>query len=168
MAFGPKPKPLKELFMLHFDIKNDDECWEWKSSLIGSGYGQFQCRINGIVHRYAHRVSWVLYKGDIPDGMKILHKCDNRKCVNPNHLFIGTQKDNVADMDQKGRRVVVAHFGENHKRAILNIDAILDIKNSNLKNTELAAKYGVRPSAISKVRCGRTWKNQSHSSTTQQ
>lgn len=80
-------------------IRLPDDCWEWQANL-GKGYGMFWFGKIAIV---AHRVSWTMLRGPIPDNMLVLHKCDNRKCVNPNHLFIGTQSDNVCDMLQKDR-----------------------------------------------------------------
>lgn len=77
------------------DIKEPDDCWEWQAGFNGR-YGSFN---NG----YAHRFSWELHNSKIPDGMYICHTCDNPKCVNPNHLFAGTQKDNMQDMVKKGR-----------------------------------------------------------------
>lgn len=81
---------------------NLDECWERSGSDNGNGYNQL--KIKG-VPILSHRFSWIIHKGQIPNGLKILHKCDNRRCVNPNHLFLGTQLDNIRDMINKGRRI---------------------------------------------------------------
>jgi hypothetical protein len=80
------------------------ECWTWTASVFTqTGYGQFALTPRKPVN--AHRMSWELSFGDIPSGMYVLHKCDNRSCVRPDHLFLGTQKDNMVDMSNKGRHV---------------------------------------------------------------
>ena len=78
----------------------DDECWRWIAAIRKAGYGAL--KINGLV-RGAHRISWELHYGEIPPGLYVMHTCDIRSCVNPKHLFVGTHKDNMADMMAKGR-----------------------------------------------------------------
>lgn len=83
--------------------KTDDGCWEWQSSCTKMGYGQFQVRKLSKLPFYAHRVSFMIHKGEIPEGKQVCHTCDNPKCVNPEHLFLGSQTDNNRDRQNKGR-----------------------------------------------------------------
>src|SRR5579872_970926 len=78
-------------------------CWNWTASTIGKGYGQ--CNVRRLKERFAHRVSYRAYKGEIPAGQDVLHTCDNKLCVNPRHLFLGTKKDNAQDMKAKERHL---------------------------------------------------------------
>jgi hypothetical protein len=94
-----KKQPIDDRFWSHVDIGSIEDCWEWMTSLDSKGYGQFN--INQKQYR-SHRISWELNNGKIPEGMCICHRCDNKKCVNPYHLFLGTQKDNMQDMARKG------------------------------------------------------------------
>ncbi len=78
-----------------------DGCWVWMANTFRNGYGGFT--LNG-KHTLAHRASWVIFNGEIPTGLQVLHKCDNSLCVNPDHLFLGTAADNIYDMVSKGRQ----------------------------------------------------------------
>jgi hypothetical protein len=86
-----------------------DDCWEWQAGKRPNGYGQFRVEHRNLL---PHRVSWQAFNGPIPDGMCVLHKCDNPGCVNPNHLFLGTHQDNTRDMMRKGRGNVGLYDGE--------------------------------------------------------
>jgi len=82
-------------------IVSKSGCWEWQKALNPNGYGK--AYFNGKL-RQSHRISWILHRGKIPVGLFVLHHCDNPICVNPDHLFLGTQKDNMHDMIAKGRK----------------------------------------------------------------
>lgn len=98
-----KHRPLKERFEDKI-FYSPDGCWYWLGHVCKDGYGQITIRTDD--NRYtskAHRIAYQICKGDIPKGMYVLHSCDNPRCVNPDHLSVGTQKDNIKDMFQKGR-----------------------------------------------------------------
>ena len=125
-------------------------CWEWQSSRRPDGYGEF--RLYRTTLR-AHRVSWRLFNGPIPRGLCVLHHCDNRKCVRPSHLFLGTRPDNMADKIRKGRDL----RGEAHPLAKLTEADVLAIRASTGTHKETAAQYGVSPSRISYIRTRKHW-----------
>jgi hypothetical protein len=85
-------------------VQKTDSCWLW-TGCKSRGYGRFRSRGNKVTSQRTHRVSWEIAHGPIPDGLKVLHRCDTPACVRPDHLFLGTQKENVWDSIQKGRHV---------------------------------------------------------------
>ena len=107
MPRGFLQRPPKELFEDKFIPEPNSGCWLWIAAYNTNGYGYF--RTGSMVNRtrrneQAHRVSYKLYKGDIPQGLHVCHKCDNKSCVNPEHLFLGTVKDNMQDCVRKNRQ----------------------------------------------------------------
>ncbi len=114
-------KSIEERFWDKVDKKSDDECWEWIGAK-SNGYGDFW---NGKRIK-AHQYSWILHKGEIPKGMLICHHCDNPACVNPNHLFLGTVRDNLIDMVNKGRGNF--NYGEKYPKHKLNTEDVLLIR----------------------------------------
>ena len=132
-------------------------CYRWTGALTSLGYGSFGW--NGSA-RQAHRVAWLLEYGPIPKGLCVLHKCDVRDCVNPAHLFLGTQADNVQDMLRKGRERI-ALPGSNNPAALLNESQVLEIRRRYVPKygnaIALAREFGVSRATISSIVHRRTW-----------
>lgn len=150
---------LEERFWRFVDKRGEDECWDWAGQRV-CGYGRISIGARGFASEGAHRVSWQMHNGkQVPDGMFVMHSCDNPGCVNPKHLSVGTPRDNFNDMVSKGRRKYVIPLGEQNGKAIITKEIVLEIRASNLKHTELARKYGVSPKCIQGVRSFRTWKH---------
>lgn len=133
-------------------------CWEWQASKRREGYGRF--KIFSYVTVSAHRLSYALFYGVSPGDLHVLHRCDNPKCVNPSHLFLGTNADNVADKVSKGRCIGRDQRGEKNAAAKLTREAVSDIRRriaDSQTNTSIAALYGVTHQLISRIRRGRSW-----------
>ncbi len=143
---------IQERFEAKFE-KSDTGCWNWTAGRSKAGYGQFS--IAGRTQS-AHRIAYQFYVGEIPEGMLICHFCDNPACVNPSHLFLGTQADNMIDCANKGRRA----SGEKHWSAKLTgeqVENIRQMRSEGARNDDLARLFGVAQSAISKIAHGRSW-----------
>lgn len=145
---------LEERFLRY--VKKEPGCWKWLSYIDANGYGRLNYKGRPML---ASRISYLLHFGDIPDGMAVCHKCDNPSCTNPDHLFLGTQADNVADMEQKGRARKRGKTGTDHHSAKLTDDSIRDIRGSGKSDAENAAKYGVSRATIHSIRLGKTWRH---------
>lgn len=104
---------LDQRFWSKVRVGDPDDCWEWSACRTSQGYGRIGVLKDGVndvmTPGYAHRVSWELHYGPVPEGLCVLHRCDNPPCVNPNHLFLGAHVDNTADMFAKGRNVTPGH-----------------------------------------------------------
>ena len=111
----PHRDEILEAFESRIIPEPNSGCWLWSGSVSHYGYGFFTMRAHGFDNKIAHRVAWQLYRGPIPEGIQVLHKCDVRGCVDPGHLFLGTNADNRADMVAKGRQ----SKGETHGPAKL-------------------------------------------------
>jgi len=131
-------------------------CWMWTAAVNNHGYGLINRRRQKD-GRYAHRVAYKLFNGDIPDGMFVLHKCDTPRCVNPEHLSLGTQSDNIKDCATKGR--LVNNSGERHGMAKLDAEKVLQIRASDVKNGDLAKQYDVSETTIRFIRQRKLWKH---------
>lgn len=131
-------------------------CWLWLGGRDGyRRYGYFSPRYQGEL--YAHRVSWLIHRGPIASGLRVCHKCDVTLCVNPDHLFLGTQQDNMDDMMRKGRRN--AARGERVGGAKLTASDVISIRNDPRKQVALAAIFGVRRETISAIKRRRIWRH---------
>lgn len=153
-------RTLKERFWEKVDKRGIDECWEWQAFIHPSGYGMIAQGNNARKMLLAHRVSWELEYGEIPFNVLVCHDCDNRKCVNYNHLFLGNYKDNSQDMITKGRGKLPDNRGEKHGLSKLCDDDVRFIRaNPTISRNELAKMFKVSNRTISKVRLYRSWKH---------
>src|SRR3954467_3950831 len=100
---APRFQPIAARFQRKFVVNQQTRCWEWTSTKIKYGYGRMNIGGRKFKWILAHRLSWELHFGEIPDGTLVCHRCDNPCCVNPNHLFLGTHMDNCQDKIRKGR-----------------------------------------------------------------
>lgn len=141
-------------------IHKTDSCWEWIGGTNQYGYGKF--RIGSSKDRTrctcpSHRISYMLFKGDIPDDLNICHSCDNPKCVNPDHLWTGTHNDNVQDKILKGRDL----RGEKHQNSKLTSDQIKEIReeysHGNISMSKLGKKYSVCSAVIHDIVHRKSW-----------
>lgn len=140
-------------------VESPSECWQWKAARMRNtkfDYGIFN--FNGL-KRHAHRIAWILTNGEIPNGVCVLHKCDNPPCVNPGHLFLGSKGDNARDRETKGR----SHDRkwDSNGRAKLTLNQAKEIKHRaslGEKRCDLAKQFGVSPVAVSYLCIGKNWK----------
>jgi hypothetical protein len=105
----------------------------------------------------AHRVSWRVHRGEIPEGANVLHKCDTPACVNPDHLFLGTLSDNSRDCAKKGRNFIPDNRGERAAWRKLSAEAVFDIRRRSRPGTDYARQYGVHKSTIYQIWNGSNW-----------
>lgn len=149
-------------FWSKVDVRTPDECWEWKGADNGRGYGKFYVGGEKMRYRYAHRISWMLKHGNIKGNLQVLHRCDNPRCVNCNHLFLGTASDNMKDCSRKGRMKggFCEIHGENHHSAKLkekDIPVIRSMIKKGISMTDVSKKYKVSLSTIYHIKIGRSW-----------
>lgn len=135
------------------------DCWTWSGAVTRKGYGRLSVDGRNI---YAHRLSYELHRGPVPDGMLVCHHCDNPPCVNPEHLFVGTAKDNHADAVAKGRMDRpdgTMPRGNQHWCAKLSEADVLAIRKGADNHSATARRFGVSERTVRDIRAGRTWKH---------
>ena len=140
---GRPKKPFSE----KYTTEPNTGCWLWTSGWDSDGYGLATGNVK------AHRLSYEIAYGPIPKGLSVCHKCDTPPCVNPDHLFLGTNKDNAQDRVMKGRGAA----GEKNANARLTDEVAREIVMSSLSNREVAKSIGVCVATVSHVRKGRSW-----------
>jgi hypothetical protein len=151
-----------ECKIIHNTIKCENGCWEWKGFVSPDGYAQtkdYDCIKTNIL---AHRLSYKVFKGEIPDGMCVCHACDNRKCCNPKHLWLGTRFDNNKDCFDKGRTIGVSRPGELSPSAKLKNEDVLEIRkklSEGIRPYLIAKEYKVKNYCIYAIRDRITWRH---------
>lgn len=150
-------RPLEDRFNDKFVVHPETGCWLWHGGTTGLGYG-----VIGLGHRHegtdkAHRVSYRLHKGEIPDGMAVMHACDTPACVNPAHLSLGSLSDNMKDCVRKRRNFVPDNRGERASWAKLTRAAVEHMRRREMSGVAYAKMYGVSKSAVYKIWSRDNW-----------
>lgn len=153
-----KKMTIADRFWSHVKKGDGNECWEWMISRFRNGYGKFA--VSREKTAKANRMAWELLFGPIPDGMCVLHKCDNPGCVRPDHLFLGTPADNARDRNSKGRQAIFR--GESHSSSKLtdnDVRAIRSERSMGASLVVLSQKYGVTIQNISQIYLRKSWRH---------
>lgn len=146
---------VKEKLLFNVKLDKETRCWEWLGRKDKDGYGIMSV---GDYPTRVHRIMYEQIKGDIKEDFLVCHKCDNPGCINPAHLFLGTIQDNNNDRDTKGR----TPKGEDSMSSVLTENDVLEIREllkTGMTNKQIGEKYGVTGWAISRIKCGKTWKH---------
>ena len=152
MKPGPKRTPIADRFWQK--VEKTKTCWNWTASLDRKGYGKIGVGRESTLA--AHRVSYELANGPIPEGKYVCHTCDNPACVKPDHLFLGTHLDNMKDMIKKDRHC----RGQMARHAKLTNNDVLAIRSiQGVSNTEIAKQFNITDSNVSYIRKRKTWKH---------
>lgn len=151
-------KAIKDRFWSKVLLPTNSDCWLWVGACAGHmGYGHFNGGDRGFLK--AHRFSREIHFGPIPAGMMVLHKCDNPRCVNPDHLFLGNASDNMLDCSRKGRIRIPHKSGEANNTAKLTNEQADCIRKMPGLHRDIAAKFGVNRSTVSAIKRGERYVN---------
>jgi hypothetical protein len=147
-------------------VQKTDNCWLWTGATRNFGYGVLHIGGHKGKAERAHRLSWEIHNGPIPNGLYVCHHCDNPACVNPAHLFLGTNQDNVDDMVQKGRNFVNGEQrskGERHGMAKLTAEQVLQIREEYVRTkttfSEIGRRYGLSHQTVRRIIRGEAWQH---------
>ena len=148
-----------ELFDERWSLDEATGCWLWTGAMFEEGYGHFSSRYLGRKWiEGAHRVSWQLHHGEIPDDLFVCHHCDTPRCVNPSHLFLGTSRENTHDAVKKNR--MNRAFGEKGNAVKIKADDVTDIlwlSSLGVSANEIAKSYAINGQSIRNIIRGITW-----------
>ena len=151
---------VRERFLAKVDRRGPDECWLWTAAQVGRPTHRYGWFALGGRPRYANRVAYELFVGPIPEGHGVLHRCDNSLCVNPAHLFTGTQKTNMADAATKKRMSQHKRWGVRHPRNKLSERQVMEIyrrAKAGEGTTALGREFGVTHAGAHAIRIGKSW-----------
>lgn len=148
---------LEDRFWSKVNVLGEDDCWEWQASLFDAGYGNFRYLGKNVG---SNRMVWFLSYGEFPD-LLVCHSCDNRKCCNPNHLFLGTHKDNAKDMVNKNRNF--PPNGESNGNNKLTSKDVIEIRDlfstEKYTHSDLSLRYNVSRVSVTNILNRTTWKH---------
>lgn len=150
--FDKSPLSVKERIERLSKPEPNTGCWIWMGNVRSTGYGEI--RINGTKTK-AHRASYQAHAGKIPNGLHVLHRCDIPLCVNPDHLFIGTHKDNMDDMVKKGRQAK----GDCNGNSTLTNEIVLAVREAQGRGVDIAKQFGITESHVSRIKNKLRWKH---------
>jgi len=150
-----EPARLQARILANIEPDTNGGCWLWTGTLHQNGYGEMG--IGQRLHNRAHRVSFSVFRGAIPEGALVLHRCDVRACCNPSHLFLGSSTDNVRDMISKGRVRYKPVRGSENTNARLTDAQVVEIRTSPESSYALAERLPVTASMVRRIRRGQAW-----------
>lgn len=140
----------KQILRFWSYVEIGDGCWNWCKCIKPNGYGQVN--INNKKY-HAHRIAYQIYFGELPGELLVCHRCDNRLCCNPSHLFLGTHQDNSDDKLSKGR----SNTGERQGNSKLTSQVVHQIRSLKITGQEASKRFGISPAQVSRIRTGKHW-----------